>query len=150
MNYFLPDSSFIEIEILLKKINKKNIGYFLQKLISELIVLKVLTVSKLLLNINLRTAILIRISQDRLWEVREMPDLQGEIPDKPWQKQIGSFVIHSKGRNVFIFRSIPESRIFVPISFKNPSISINYDSISISFQIQKNSIENGTFVSFEF
>ena len=66
MNYFLPDSSFIEIEILLKQINKKNIGYFLQKLISELIVLKVLTVSKLLLNINLRTAILIRISQDRL------------------------------------------------------------------------------------
>ena len=32
-----------------------------------------------------------------------MPDLQGEIPDKPWQKQIGSFAIHSKGRNVFIF-----------------------------------------------
>ena len=103
MNYFLPDSSFIEIEILLKKINKKNIGYFLQKLISELIVLKVLTVSKLLLNINQRTAILIRISQDRLWEVREMPDLQGEIPDKPWQKQIVSFAIHSKGRNVFTF-----------------------------------------------
>ena len=48
-----------------------------------------------------------------------MPDLQGEIPDKPWQKQIVSFAIHSKGRNVFIFRSIPESRIFVPISFKN-------------------------------
>ena len=26
MNYFLPDSSFIEIEILLKKINKKTLA----------------------------------------------------------------------------------------------------------------------------